>query len=76
MKSTLTAARRGDMSTPPCPGGGVRSAAEGRRAQEEGGDPGRDAARPGRGQRPAAGRAGHTLHDGTADEADEDRDHR
>ena len=36
---------------------------------------GRHATRPRRGQREAAGRAGHTLHDGAAHEAQEDRNH-
>ena len=48
---------------------------QGRRAQAEGGDPGRDAPRPRCGKRPASGWPRHPLHDGPADEAQEDWDH-
>ncbi len=48
---------------------------QGRGPQEEGDCAGRDAARPRRRQCAAAGRPGHHVHDGPADEAQDDRDH-
>ena len=56
-------------------GGGVRADTEGRRAQEEGGDPGRHLARSGHRERASTRRSGRHVHHEPADETQKNRDH-